>query len=778
MNRPLVWVALGWAAGIALGAHAGWVLLLAPPTVLLGSLLYTRGISTFAGWAVLAALFMVVGSLYGQVRGPSDAPDTLGRLAETHDGAHVTIEGVVRRNEVVLPEDDYTRFTVDVRRLQLAGGTWQTLRSGVLVRWTNPDQPVYAGERVRIEGALDRVIGPVNHRLWRQEDHWRAQGVHSTVRVRRGGVTRSGASAVSLRYWAARLRHAEAMLFARAVPESVLPFALAVWLGDRGQLDHAERQHYMLSGTAHILAVSGIHMSIVFVIAHFMLGITVSRGRLRTVLTMLIVLLFALVAGARISSVRAAVMISLYLSADLVNRESDAPTALGISGFLFLLARPMLIFDTGFLLSFSCVASLLLFAGPIEQRLRFLPMPVRRAAAACIAVQLLPLPLSVHFFHFLPLAAPLVNLLIVPLLSLVLWGCFLTLAAGMIAAGLATIMGHALLPIIGVIRGLAAAVAHSPIAQSGVTSPTLLAAAFFWAALALLYTVLRGGPLTRRRLLAVAGLLLCAALFWRPLRPGPMVAFLDVGQADAAFFRTPGGDTALIDGGARSPYADAGDYVVAPFLLAHHVGRLDYIVATHPERDHIGGLFSVIERIPVGTLLISASTKDAEREKALLAHCAAHGVPVRRVGRGDRIPLAGAQMTVLHPPPGWREGENVNDYSLAFRLAWPGMRVLFAGDIEKPAERSMLGQDLRADVLKVPHHGSHTSSTAAFLDAVAPRHAVASTQRIHPDVARRYTAHGIHLWRTDWHGGLILRQHGAGLLFDGARIRRGYRSTP
>lgn len=781
MKRPLVWVAAGWAAGLYAAMAWGWTWQAAVLLLPVAVLLWRPGWRVpHVGRAAVFLLFFAVAVVYGQARRAGPPGDPLARYAVGHPNTSVVLEGTVRQSEIVLKETTYTRFVLDAERLE-EGGQWQSLAGGVFVRWSAPTAPVFAGARVRVQGRLATELGPVNHGLWRIEDHLRASGVHTGLHASGDAVKTVAAPAWSPRYWAARLRHAQALRFERALPANVLPFALAVWLGDRGGLTSDEHEAYVHSGTAHILAVSGIHMSIVFASIYFILGLARVRERRRIVITIAAVFLFALAAGARIPSLRAAIMISLYLSAGLVRRDPDAPTALGISAFLFLFVRPALLLDTGFLLSFASVASILLFAGPLAARLRMLPRAVREPLGASASVQLLPLPIAIHAFHVLPIAAPLANLAVVPLLGAALWLCFLTSVLAFIAPPLALLSGHALAPVVWAIRAVAAAVANTPLAYATLTSPAVPAAVLYWAALACL---VQAGTSRARRLhwaAAAAAAAIATVLLWNPWRPLPTVDFLDVGHADAALVRTAGGDTVLIDGGVRSRFRDDGAYVVTPFLHAHHVRRVDYLVATHAEADHMGGLLHVVERVPVGCVLLPAATPAPEKERPLLERCAARGIPVHRMARGEAIELRGARLEALHPPANWQGGRNINDYSLVLRLVWSGPSVLFAGDVEAPAERVLAAADTRAAILKVSHHGSATSSTEAFLRAVDPGHAVISTRAsgrgnaVAPAVERRLAEAGITVWRTDHHGGLRLAERDGAWVFEGARTARGYR---
>ena len=216
----------------------------------------------------------------------------------------------------------------------------------------------------------------------------------------------------------------------------------------------------------------------------------------------------------------------------------------------------------------------------------------------------------------------------------------------------------------------------------------------------------------------------------------------------------------LEQAGDRTPYSDLGAEVVAPYLWSQGVKHIDYLVMSHPDRDHVGGFFTLIDRFSIGAVLLGPVPSGRPIEAELLTKCAAVDIPVRRVARGDSFDLDGARLDVLHPPRDWPHLDSANDASLVTRITWDRGSALLAGDIELLAEATLAQGDCKATVLKVPHHGSPTSSSLAFLAAVQPRQAIASRGTGHsrgpmaPEIADRYDRRAITLWRTDQAGGL------------------------
>lgn len=822
MKRPLVWVAVAMAVG-AYSAAFGWTGGVAVPLMVCGAgaaawvMVRPRAVAQRLG---VALMFAGMGGLLWEAHHAGERGDAVSRWAAEHRNAYVELTGTVRRADLIVPGREYASFELDVDSLR-QGNTLLELTGRTHVRWYAPGEPLGHGDRVRLRGELFSELGHVNPGVQGIEDYLRLRGVHTALSMRGGRAVDvlSRAPCWHPMAMASRLRHAEAERLRPAIPEAIRPFVLAVWLGDRRDMADWETQAYVISGTAHILSVSGVHMAILYVsLAFFLKMLWPDRVRLRAVLTLGVVFAYAVLTGARVSSMRAACMIALYLLADVLDREPDAPTALGLAGIIFTTLSPDALLDTGFLLSFSSVASLLLFQEPIGAWLIRVTSPdpnrqlaqsrmtwrervaayidnrrgmlgevlmaarrmlwgVRGGIATALAVQIVPLPLAIHFFHVVPLAGPLVNLFVVPLVGVVLWMSLLTTIAAFLVPPVALLFGHAMVLPVVLTQQLALAATWSG-AYATMTSPAPTAFLLYWLLAALLWAALHGKLAAPHQRWATAGCCAVCVALWSPVRPPGEVVFLDVGHGDATFVRTPDGTTVLVDAGDRSEFMDCGERIVAPFLWANHVRSLDYLILTHADRDHMGGAPYLLEHFDVGTLLVSTVTSDRALEREVRELCTARGIPVRQLAPGDRIVAGDASLTVLHPPPGW-PAEPVNETSLVLKLAWPGMDVLLAGDVEEDGERALLGSTVRSTVLKSPHHGSNTSSTPAFVDAVDPELVVISgsdrrSRGMHAAVLERYRARGITVLRTDIHGAVRLRVGRDGMAAETERGRRGY----
>ena len=825
MDRPVVFIAAAFAAGICVASWAVWVsqgftlsILMALFFFIAGGVLAvshrapgrTRPASVVF-WAFAAGMLLALPQIHTK---PGDALSEL--LVPQGDNATVstwkpffpndvcTVEGRIRLADLETGVGTSSVFLLDVDTV-LRDDQRIPCSGGMAVRWEKPSMDVFAHERVRITGRYSISLARINPNTGSYEDYLRARGINTSLQaVGAQAVKRLETPRCSMAYWASRLRNAQATYLSRVVPEKALPFVQAIWLGYRTSIAGEEYDAYVASGTAHILSVSGLHMAMIYMTSLFLLKLIMRRPKLRTILCMAILIAFTLMSGLRASAIRSALMLLVYLSADLLDREPDTPTALGESALLLLIWDPLILFDGGFLLSFLSVASMLLFCKPVSEKLEWLPSLLRGAVSTALAVQFLPLPLAIHYFHVIPLMSIPANLILVPLSTVALWLCFITTVTAWLFHPLGLLFGQTLGWTVSAIHGIAETISRPSFTHAILPSPTFWGILAYYGLLLCLSVLLFRRPehlVSRERW--IRGVWVLAFLMvavWRTPFSEPTIVFLDVGHGDATFIRGGEGRSMLVDTGDASMRMDVGRRVIAPFLWSNDVTALDYIVLTHMDRDHIGGTFYLLDHFPVKAVLVgpgvtespnSQSPVPSSRQEAgqvdalqlsgkLIAKCRERGIPLRTLQAGDAIALPEMTVEVLHPPQTWPHDGTKNESSLVLRLTWNGVRLLLTGDVEKEAESVLSRGDCRAEILKAPHHGSDTSSSAAFIAAVQPTHTVISTAGEHrriglkASVLRRYAARNVQVWRTDYLGGIQLFAAKEDLRFESTRAKRGY----
>jgi competence protein ComEC len=664
------------------------------------------------------------------------------------------------------------------------------------------------GDRIRFASRLYLPRGFANPGLLDGRLLARGQGIDLVACVRRPAdlelLPGQPGPLDCARRWAFRLRQSMARVINRRLAEPSAGFVRTMVVGERSDVPAQVEDGFRAAGATHVLSVSGLHLAVVVALVFHALvwlfarfpswALRVPPKVAASVLALPTCAFYALLTGEAVATVRAALMAAVVLGAAVVNRPLSLAAGIGAAALLLLLLDPAGILDVSFQLSFASVIGLGLFARwmlPAETRSpgrgggRLL-LWLRRSLSGSLAACLVTMPIVAHHFGEITPAAPLGNLALVPVVELVVLPC-----------GLAGALLALLHPWLGALPLLAAGLA-SRLALAGADlfrrfAPVLLVCfpngpetLLLVAAAAGLLAALSLATRKRRRWFAAAAtaaLLAAASLTAREVgrrtRDEVRVTFLDVGQGDSAVVEGPRGFVALIDGGGRYDGSfDTGARIVEPVLRAAGITRLDLVVLSHPHPDHINGLFRVIERFPVGMLWTNGDDGRNPAYRKLIEAAWQRGIPTPEptvlVAGGLVVEALGPKLAghTAVPP-----GLGTNDASLVLRLTFHGRHVLFTGDIGGEGEAELLdrsapGNDLIAEVLKVPHHGSGHASSARFIDAVAPKLAVVSAGRFNrfglpsPAALERYASRDIEVLRTDRHGAVTVtvRAEGAPLV--------------
>lgn len=637
--------------------------------------------------------------------------------------------------------------------------------------------PRLDGDRVRVAGTLERPPLPRNPGAFDYRRHLERQGIRWIVRV--SGLTAvdvdSGGRFSLLRWADDAQRRLSAVLAGTLAPQTA-GFLQALVLGDQSALDPEAMDVLTRLGLRHAVAISGLHVSLM--VALFLLFLrSVGVTRERAVMGLLaFVPAYVALTGMSPSAVRAGLMAELALLVFAFRRSADALNAWGWALAASLLCVPAWLYSPGFQLSYAVTWGLLVAAAPLARRLSKGPMPLRALVAVTLVAQAVSFPLVAWHFHNAHGLAPVANLVLVPVVSLLL----LPLGTAVLLLALvhpAFAFAPARLADGAVDLFLAlAALLDRPSFFTGWPPPPIWWWPLYGLALGAWVYGLERWEGRRVWMAFGAVFVLLLASRWTGGDGGAVrVTFLDVGQGDAAVVEA-GGKVFLVDGGGqpaipteawrrrRDPF-DAGADVVVPYLLYRGARRIDTVFVSHGDEDHLGGLFAVVKQLAVNEVAVGPEFGSRARERAFLELCARQGVSVRRVFAGMTRPVApGVFWRVVHPPRTGCAGCTENDASLVLELHAYGRVVLFAGDVEERGEQAMVaGRCVRdVDVLKVAHHGSETSTSAAWLSAVRPEWAVVSVGaqnrygHPHPVVLERLDRHGARVLRTDQRGAITV----------------------
>jgi competence protein ComEC len=828
LKDPLVGPLAAIASGILVSRFvpfsASELLLAIAGLLLLGILALWRNSRALAGVCACAGFFFA-GILTNVAHAPGPPPelDAEGREVVILGGCVVeppTVSG--ERERFLLELEPHARVQVTL-----------------YTRDNEPLPALHYGQRIELDARVRKPHNFGNpgafdyaRYLGRQGIYWTASGAAHTVKILPGRCgSRFQKAVMDLRQGAldrlARLYHGD---------QYQTGMMQALLIGQNFQLQRVWTQTYRSTGTFHVLVISGTHVAILAAFFLLLLRLFFVPESLAMLVTVLAAWLYALITGWQAPCVRSSAGLTLVMICGYFYRQRRAMNLLAAVAMGFLVLDPEQLFDASFQLTFLAVAFLGAFAVPLMRatsgplvrgltdleatgtdvhleprsaqfrvEMRLLAETVRLVTRlpARLATLVVTVPARVLLFFYditvtsaiaqLGLALPMVvyfhrvglsglsaNAIVVPLMGLALPVGFLAMATGW-----------------GWIAGLAAWLLH--LSQQAVawhaaiepnwripTPPLWLAAGF---AAALIATAL-----TRRWWRAAAGAatgVLLVLLLWHPFpadqtRGQLELTAIDVGQGDSLLVTFPDGKRMLVDGGgipafghASRSQLDIGEDVVAPYLWNRSIRNVDVMALSHAHEDHIGGLPALIDDFHPKELWTGA-TPDSPTWRLVCEKAAKNGVKILPMQAGRQIALGGTEIDVLAPPGDYVPSDTPkNNDSLVLRLRYGRHAFLLSGDAERPIERRMLedGQLRPADVLKVGHHGSKTSSTEEFLSTIQPAFAVISVglenSYGHPnrEVIERLREHHAMVLRSDQDGLISIRSDGRRLFLEMNRWR-------
>lgn len=579
------------------------------------------------------------------------------------------------------------------------------------------------------------------------------------------------------------LQYESAVFLRKVLGEKDGALASAMVLGRKKEVDSGLKELYQDAGIAHLLAISGLHITLIGM-AFFRL---LRAGRIpqlpASAVSFLLLFLYGTMTGMGVSTRRAVIMFFFLLLAKVLKRTPDVPTSLSAAAVIILLSNPRYLLDAGFQLSFLAVAGAATMAVLLQDRGIKAPAGARggwqkwkekafMGLAASVGITLIMLPaLLLHFHKWNPWTFP-VNLIVIPLMGILLPWLLLLVVAGWIFGrlpGAMLVLKLLALPAGGIFF------LYEKICQAVLLLPgsSLHTGAPLWWQLLLfgmgITALLAWGkklpPLPR--LLAAS---LLTAVFLIRL-PGPMeITMLDVGQGECLYLETPEHHVYLLDAGSSSK-SKTGQYQIIPFLEYSGVRRLEGIFVTHWDEDHVNGLEDILawaqkDHVKIGRIFLPDTGLQDEKRAELLAAAGRYGIDVETIHAGQSMQDGKMRLECLHPYPGEYAAER-NETSLVLKMTYGDFSALFTGDLEKEGEewlvRSWGKETLNCDLLDAGHHGAANASSAEFLEAVSPGAVLISCGQNNsyghpsPETLNRLDDLGIPYYVTAQHGAITVR---------------------
>jgi competence protein ComEC len=618
--------------------------------------------------------------------------------------------------------------------------------------YQNPP-PIKAGERWRLEVRLKRPNGFANPSGFDYEKWLFSQGIMATGYVRSSPANEriEAAPWYSIHAWRAQIHDQITRLVNRQESQAIM---LALTIADKNLLSTEQWDTLRATGTNHLMAISGLHIGLVAGFGVLLvwaiwwcfpqLSLWIPQRIAGSVLGVLLATVYALLAGFTIPTQRALVMVIVALVLMAYRYHYSPSRVLALAMIAVILWDPLAVMSVGFYLSFAAVGFILWTLSRSAQAPKFQMLRLQAA------LSLLMLPLGLLFFGEGSLVSPIANLIAIPWVSLIVVP--FSLLAVVLASISETLAVFAFqfvalhLDGLFVVLDALAVLPHATVHFSHL--PLWLSLGILLAGI--LWLLPRG--LTWRY---AAGLLLLPLLLFQVVRPSQSGDFwltvLDVGQGLAIVVETSGHTLVYDTGDKTSDSFDLGRMVLVPYLQYRAIDSVDTLIVSHDDRDHSGGVQSVLKMMPVERFYSSREGLTPERSNLLCQ-------------QGQSWQWDGVQFEFLHPLEG-AEGSD-NDLSCVLKISNNEQSALLTGDIHKKAEKSLLklsSDQLQSSIVLMPHHGSNSSSTKAFINAVNPKWALASAgyrsryRHPHPKVLARYNDTGVSVLSTALHGALQFR---------------------
>lgn len=793
---PLLPPFLSFAAGIALGDYLGlgYGIVVVALAASAGLVLMAHFLKFRFSSLALVPLFLSLGALFIIPYSKPDIPPhhILNKVKDDpiSERAGTVVEGTV---DFVESTGRRTKVWLDVEGVQEKEGF--TPATGKALFSVNGRVELLPGDRVRALAMLGEPYtfgnpGEFDYRKWLSRRGVLVTGYVKGERLVERLEAGSGPAA-----FVQKMRTEIAGFIdssGAAYPEPLK----ALVVSGQGGIDKGLREAFASTGTAHILSISGLHVGIVAGFSFWLFMFFFRRSerallylnakKFALILSAVPAIIYAVLAGLPVPTQRSLVMVLAFIASFSIGRGKDHLNTLSLAGLIILAVFPGSVWDISFQLSFAAMASIIILvprlkslfkldekkekdedAGRKAALLKFLKRRIMPLILVTIAAAAGTSPILAWHFHRISLAGLAANMVAVPIAGVIVP---VLLAASSLIPVSQALAWAVLFPADLAFALMAAAIeffAAMPYASLWVLPPKPHEIVLYYLLMFFLANI--GHARFFKYSAAVLAALLLVPWGELPFKENaPLVlrvTYLSVGQGESALLELPDGKTMLVDGGGtNNPDFDTGERVVAPYLRTKGIKRIDYMVLSHAQQDHMGGLAHIARNFAIGEFWwngeggLGRLGTELEKKNVL-----------KRVvnASAPRVRAGGTAIDFLNPAASLLPDEN--DNSLVFKVAYGDRSFLFTGDISSRAERLLLGRELEADVLKAPHHGSKYSSSAEFLSAVSPSTIVISAGRKnsfgfpHEETLSRFREIGAEVMRTDTMGAVTIETDGLNL---------------
>lgn len=511
-------------------------------------------------------------------------------------------------------------------------------------------------------------------------------------------------------------------VYAKVFDEKNASLAGAMVLGDKASLDADIKQLYQRNGIAHLIAISGLHIAMIGGVLYQILRKALGSFSIAAGIGITFIILYGIMTGLSGATCRAVLMLTVSIGADVSGRKYDTITAVSVALLFMLIKNPYQLTQVGFLLSFGAIIGIAVIYPILKQYLHKLPKWLDGLLVS-VSVQLTLLPVMLYYFYEIPVYGILLNIVVVPLMSVLLPLLIFCGIIGSVFLEGGSIFAKISDIIFFVYESLCRLSEHLPFHTFCTGRPSVLWIVLYYL---ILVAVLLSVYKKRFRFLFVCGVM-SAGLFTVFFLPSSLkICSFDVGQGDGCYIRTPNRKHILVDGGSSSK-KKTGTYVLKNGMKYYGGNQIDYIFVSHMDSDHYNGIAELLNdsTVLVKNFIMPGITDKDEEYRELENMAEKKGCRIYYLKQGDTLIIDGVTFSCLNPT--YKSYEDKNQGSMVLLMSYRNFDMLFTGDIDETVENEIKNQiNIPVEVLKVAHHGSATASSKDFLKKVSPDNAVIS----------------------------------------------------
>lgn len=515
-------------------------------------------------------------------------------------------------------------------------------------------------------------------------------------------------------------------------------------LGEKGDISEETYDMFKKGGTASILAVSGLHFGIISLFIFWFLSLLNIGRKTKFIITGLLIFIYAGIVGFSVSAIRALITALVIIVANLLGKKHDYLSFIAIAYILSLIINPSSLFTVGFLLSFGAVLTILALHEPLKKVLKWMPSKIGTLTGASISASIGTAPILINFFYYLSIVGVIANVIIIPVGSAAVIMVLLSVLFGKVLGTVFAFIGETLINLMNDIMNLFFKI---PIVSIELKALPIIFIIAWFSLIFVMSKYFLAGKIFKRIISIILILIMVFTILFLPLsdKDELSVYFFDVGQGDATFIKTPSGKCYMIDTGRENKYREIERF------LASQGYKLDGLILTHSDVDHMGGYIDLVENGYVENIYVSSADADN--------YGFSDNINIIKLFKGMEIELDEKTKIEVLYPDFHSNKEETNEMSLCLMLHYKDYRLLFTGDIDYEIEKYLIKSLEDIDVLKVSHHGSKNGSSPKFLDALDAEYAVimcGENYYGHPSANTIYNLEKYCdiIYRTDYDGGI------------------------